>query len=79
MELKDTVKMMLSDDYNERFKAEYYQTKIRHDELVCFLGATEDKLPNSAFTKADYGEQVVRMERYLNMLEYRAKLDNIAL
>lgn len=33
MELKDTVSMMCSDDYKERFKAEYYQLKIRYDKL----------------------------------------------
>ena len=29
MELKDTIELMQSDDYKERFKAEYYQVKIR--------------------------------------------------
>lgn len=33
MELKDTVNMMLSDDYKERFKAEYIQEKIRAVKL----------------------------------------------
>ena len=33
MEFKDTVDMMLSDDYKERFKAEYYQTKERYERL----------------------------------------------
>lgn len=33
MELKDTKEMMFSEDYKERFKAEYYQTKIRYDKL----------------------------------------------
>ena len=33
MELKDTVEMMLSDDYKERFRAEYWQLKIRYDKL----------------------------------------------
>ena len=28
MSLEDTVEMMKSEDYKERFKAEYYQTKI---------------------------------------------------
>ncbi len=27
MELKDTIEMMNSEDYKERFKAEYYQTR----------------------------------------------------
>ena len=27
--IKDTAELMMSDDYKDRFKAEYYQTKIR--------------------------------------------------
>ena len=37
MELKDTVQQMLSEDYRDRFKAEYYQVKIRYDKLVDML------------------------------------------
>ena len=33
MELKDTVDLMISDDYKERFRAEYYQTKDRYNKL----------------------------------------------
>ena len=33
MELKDTIEMMQSDDYKERFKAEYQQVKISYDKL----------------------------------------------
>jgi hypothetical protein len=33
MELKDTIALMNSSDYKDRFKAEYYQTKIRYDKL----------------------------------------------
>lgn len=36
MELKDTINMMLSEDYKERFKAEYYQTKIRYEKIKAF-------------------------------------------
>ena len=36
MELKDTIKMMQSDDYKERFVAEYQQTKIRYEKLKAF-------------------------------------------
>lgn len=32
-ELKQTVELMNSSDYKERFKAEYYQLKIRYDKL----------------------------------------------
>ena len=33
MELKDTVALMESADFKDRFKAEYYQTKIRYEKL----------------------------------------------
>lgn len=33
MELLDTVNLMKSDDYKDRFRAEYYQLKIRYDKL----------------------------------------------
>ena len=33
MELKDTIELMTSDNYKERFQAEYYQTKIRYKKL----------------------------------------------
>ena len=36
MELKDTIEMMTSNDYKERFKAEYYQAKIRYEKLKKF-------------------------------------------
>ena len=32
-ELKDTITPMMSDNYKERFKAEYMQTKIRYERL----------------------------------------------
>lgn len=36
MELKETVEMMNSDNYKERFKAEYHQTKTRYERLKSF-------------------------------------------
>ena len=37
MELKDTVEMMNSADYKERFKAEYQQVVIRYQKLAAML------------------------------------------
>lgn len=37
MTLKDTVEMMNSDDYKERFKAEYYQLVTRYRGLKSML------------------------------------------
>jgi hypothetical protein len=36
MELKETIELMQSGDYRERFKAEYLQTKIRYEKLKAF-------------------------------------------
>lgn len=36
-ELKDTIEMMGSADYKERFKAEYYQNVIRYEKLRAML------------------------------------------
>lgn len=36
-DLKDTIQLMISKDYKDRFKAEYYQTKIRLEKLYEML------------------------------------------
>ena len=33
MELNETVELMNSADYKDRFKGEYFQVKIRYDKL----------------------------------------------
>ena len=37
MELKDTIELMISSDYNYRFKAERYQLDIRINKLQAML------------------------------------------
>jgi len=80
-ELNETVGCMLSPDYKDRFKAEYYQLKIRYDKLVnmCKLW-DEGKL---SFTptcpRSLYYDQLEGMEIYLAVLEERAKLEDIVL
>lgn len=37
VELKDTVSLMCSDDYKERFKAEYAQVAVRYEKLKAML------------------------------------------
>ena len=49
--LNDTVSGMLSDDYKERFRAEYAQTKIRYEKLKVFntmLEAHDMRMPYEA-------------------------------
>lgn len=81
MELKDTVEMMNSADYKERFKAEYHQLRIRYEKL----GAMLDKWDNGKldFTptcpREIYNKQIEGMEIYLDTLFDRAEIEGIEL
>lgn len=79
MDLKQTVDMMLSDDYKERFKAEYIQEKIRAVKLENMLKAYKDnKLTFKP--KCPYEllyEQLVFMQNKLRILKERAKIEGI--
>ena len=79
MELKDTVDMMLSDDYKERFKAEYWQLKIRHDKLKKMVD-NWDKLdfrPTCPYST--YMHQLRAMEDYMALLRDRAEREKVEL
>ena len=81
MELKDTVEMMNSEDYKERFKAEYFQIKIRYDKLCKMLikmdAGTLDFTPTCS--KLILLQQKRHMGEYLHDLEVRAEIEGIGL
>lgn len=81
MELLDTVKFMESDDYKERFKAEYLQTKIRYDKLlkmiVKYESNTLDFEPSCSIELLK--KQASIMGQYLYCLEMRAEIEGIEL
>ena len=81
MELKDTVDLMNSEDYNDRLKAEYFQTKIRYDKLHKMLvkraAGTLDFEPKCSV--ALLTEQKRYMVEYLRVLETRAEIEGIDL
>lgn len=81
MELKDTIEMMQSADYKERFKAEYQQTKIRytklHNMLVKADAHTLDFTPTCPLDLLR--EQKAAMGKYLYCLEVRAEIEGIKL
>ena len=81
IELKDTVKMMGSDDYKERFVAEYVQLKIRYKKLYAVLEKyAADKLDFKPTCPIEIlYEQLDHMEAYLNILKIRAKYEDIEL
>lgn len=79
MELKDTVDLMLTTDYKDRFKAEYWQTKIRYDKLhkkLIELGiGTLDFTPTYPMFVLLCQEQ--SMAKYLRDLKLRAQIEGI--
>ena len=81
MELKDTIEMMNSEDYKERFKAEYYQLKIRLEKLEAMLEKWDKGELNFTPTceRVVYGDQVYFMRQYLAILDGRAKTEGVIL
>ena len=81
MELKDTIEMMQSADYKERFKAEYQQTKIRYNKLHNMLvradAHTLDFTPTCPLDLLR--DQKAAMGKYLYCLEVRAEIEGIKL
>ena len=67
MELKDTVQLMESEDFKDRFIAEYQQTKIRYDRLHKMIVKYEaGKLPFTPVTPfAVLEKQTSHMGQYL--------------
>ena len=81
MELKDTVDLMNSEDYKERFKAEYFQTKIRYEKLSNMLIKYKARTLNFApsCSKEVLEDQLYYMNEYLRTLKIRAEIEKIDL
>ena len=85
MELKETLDLMLSSNYKERFIAEYRQTKIRYEKLKNFCNKIEvETMLGKEVTKHDCPLQLLREQQkymglYLSVLEKRALIENIKL
>lgn len=80
-ELKDTIPMMTSEDFKERFKAEYYQTRIRRIKLDNMidevLTGTSHFMPKCSVELLT--AQVAAMDTYLLLLKERARIEQIQL
>lgn len=81
MELKDTVEMMNSADYKERFKAEYQQVVIRYQKLAAMLQKWDNGELNFTPTcpRSTYNMQVRAMTDYIAVLEARAVMEGVEL
>jgi hypothetical protein len=80
-ELNDTVELMNSSDYKDRFKAEYIQTKMRYNKLhrliIKMEAGTCDFTPSCSLEI--HKEQAKYMGMYLHILEVRAEIEKIDL
>ena len=72
---------MLSDNYKDRFRAEYYQTKERYQRLhlmiIKYEAGTLDFQPDCPLELLK--RQAKAMGEYLYVLEMRAQLEEIDL
>lgn len=79
--MRNTVALMLSDDYKERFVAEYIQLVCRRDKLKSMIKSWEKG--TLAFTPKSKMNllytQIVIMNRYISVLRKRAVDDGIDL
>ena len=80
-ELNETVNLMLSPDYKERFKAEVYQLDIRIGKLVNMLSAWEagelNFAPACSYILLE--AQLNSMKIYRHFLCERAAIEGVAL
>ena len=80
-DLKETSLMMESKDYKERFKAEYYQLKIRRHKLANmvdkYMKGTLEFSP--ACDIHIFISQIAIMDAYIAILHQRAEIEHIEL
>lgn len=81
MKLIDTVPLMNSEDYKDRFKAEYYQVFIRFVKLNSMIEKWDkDELDfEPTCPRSTYDMQLKAMKGYIAVLEARAVMENIDL
>ena len=81
MKLSETVEMMNSADYKERFRAEYFQLKIRVNGLKNMLDKWDKGELNFTPTcpREIYNDQMEYMMNYMTVLANRAYLEHVDL
>ena len=81
--LKRSVNLMLSEDYKDRFKAEYYQLKNRVCGLDNMLNKNKWDREELTFIptcpRSTYRAQIRAMRDYMAILEMRAIMEGIEL
>lgn len=81
MHFNETANQMLSSDYKERMRAEYWQVKHRYDRLhqmvVKYEAGTLNFTPDCPIELLK--EQKAAMGKYLYCLEVRAQIEDVDL
>ena len=79
MELERLIELMKSEDYKDRFRAEYYQLEDRIDKLANMLeiykAGTLDFTPSCSYELLN--NQLKAMNEYLLYLTIRAEIEGI--
>ena len=84
-DLKQTIELMNSNNYKERFKAEYWQTKIRTEELHKILikadANTLEFKPDTPLHLLESQQRIMLdyLRMLVRMLEIRAEIEGINL
>lgn len=77
MELRDTVELMNSKDYNDRFKAEYLQLDIRIKKLEYTLNNWNNLKFQPKCPKQVLMDQLSCMKKYRDSLDTRCIYEDI--
>ena len=81
MELERLIELMKSEDYKDRFRAEYYQLEDRIDKLANMLekykAGTLNFTPSCSYELLSY--QLQTMNAYKRVLEERSEIEGIEL
>ena len=79
MELERLIELMKSEDYKDRFRAEYYQLEDRIDKLANMLekykAGALNFTPSCSYELLSY--QLQTMNAYKRVLEERAEIEGI--
>ena len=78
-ELNETVAPMTSPDYKERFRAEYFQLRIRYQKLRKMVEQWDNGELDFTPTcpRATYDLQLKYMKGYLGILQIRAQMEGV--
>ena len=80
-ELSQTAGLMISCDYKERYKAEYYQVVLRYEKLKDMLKEWDNGTLRfqPVCPRSTYNLQIKAMADYIAILEARAVMERIVL